>query len=193
LEEEARRLLSEIEDWLRLLERYEAVRFKTTTDRFMITEIRRKIRRAWRRLEEILRKLEEVVRVFRHWTVVGNVDTATEYARLRASCTLDYDVVVEKEKEYYKIAVRKIYDWVVDMFNEKPIKFSSEVSKTLLEVAERLRKEGKEVSDIEYYWWWKRTGRTYNEEELEGVVRWDEPIPVGVAGGWFTTGRRRRR
>jgi len=129
-----------------------------------------------------------------HYVVAGNVETRDKFTTISASCTLDYDVKIGKEIEekYYKKAVNKISDWVVDMFNERGIKFSSETSKTSDVVRNQMIKSGVEVTDIEWDWWWTRTGRTSNKESDTGVISWDDPIPLGVSGGWMTTGRRKR-
>ena len=128
-----------------------------------------------------------------HYVVAGNVETRDEYTTLSASCTLDYDVKVDKdiEEKYYKKATTKIYDWVSDMFNERSVKFSSETSKTDSKVNEEMIKSGVEVTDIDWDWWWARTGRTSNKESDAGTIGWDDPIPVGVSGGWMTSGRRK--
>lgn len=126
-----------------------------------------------------------------HYVVAGNVETRDKYTTISASCTLDYDVKVEKEEEYYKKAVSKINDWVSDMFNERGIKLSSETSRTDSKVNEQMIKSGAEVTGIAWDWWWARTGRTSNKESDTGIISWDNPIPFGVSGGWMTTGKRR--
>lgn len=130
--------------------------------------------------------------VFIHYTVVGTMITRDTNTVLRAACTLDYDVDVDEEVDYYKKAVRKIDLWFTEMFQEREIKFSSETSRTLESVRDALREEEEEVTDIIYDWWWARSGTTSNEETDEGLITWEEDIPLGASGGWFTPGAPRR-
>ena len=130
--------------------------------------------------------------IYIHYTVVGNMATKDKNTVLRASCTLDYDVDIDEEIDYYKKAVRKIDLWFTEMFKEKEIKYSSETSRTLESVRDELRKEEEEVTDIIYDWWWARTGTTSNDETDEGLITWKEDIPLGASGGWFTPGRKKR-
>jgi len=132
---------------------------------------------------------------FIHYTVVGNVDTSDVYTSLTASCALDYDVELgeEIEEKYYKDAVIKIDNWITEMFNSREVKYSSETSKTLKRTADELLEAGDEVTDIVYDWWWMRTGRSANKESDEGVITWEEHIPLGISGGWFTPGGKRKR
>lgn len=125
---------------------------------------------------------------FIHWTVVGTMTTKDKNTTLRASCTLDYDVEVDKEKKYYKDAVRKIEIWFTGMFQSREVKYSSETSRTLARVRDELLEAEEEVTDILYDWWWARTGTTANDESDEGLITWEEEIPLGIAGGWFTPG-----
>ncbi len=126
-----------------------------------------------------------------HYTVVGTLDTSDEYTSLTASCTLDYDVMLDDKEEeiYYMDAVRMIDNWFTEMFNRHEIKFSSETSRTLKETSDALRKAKDKVTDIAYDWWWWRTRRSENKESDEGIITWEEPIPLGESGGWFTPGR----
>lgn len=126
-----------------------------------------------------------------HYTVVGNVDTSDGNTNLTASCTLDYDVMLDDEEEeiYYIKAVRMIDNWVTEMFNRREVKFSSETSRTLKKTVDELREAKEKVTDILYDWWWYRTGRTTNKESDEGTITWEESIPLGASGGWFTPGR----
>lgn len=128
-----------------------------------------------------------------HYTVVGNMTTRDKNTTLRASCTLDYDVEVDEEKTYYKDAVRKIENWFTEMFQSRSIKYSSETSKTLARVRDELLEAKEEVTDILYDWWWSRSGTTSNDESDEGIIKWDESIPLGASGGWFSPGRLGRR
>lgn len=130
-----------------------------------------------------------------HYTVVGNVDTSDESTNLTASCTLDYDVELDDlvEAKYYKDAVIMIDTWVTMMFNHREVKFSSETSRTPKRVANELREAKDEVTDIVYDWWWWRTGMSENKESDEGIITWEESIPLGASGGWFTPGAKRRR
>lgn len=130
---------------------------------------------------------------FIHYTVVGNMETRDKNTTLRASCTLDYDVEVDEEKKYYTKAVRKIDNWITEMFQSREAKYSSETSRTLARVRDELLEAKEEVTDILYDWWWARTGTTANEESDEGIITWEEEIPLGIAGGWFTPGPVRRR
>ena len=79
--------------------------------------------------------------------------------------------------------------WVTEMFNQREVKFSSETSRTLKEISDALREARDKVTDIAYDWWWHRTGRTTNKESDEGIITWEESIPLGASGGWFTPGR----
>ena len=130
---------------------------------------------------------------FKHWTVVGTADTADKYNELRVSCTLDYSVLIVLEKYYYMQAVYKISDWFTEMFNAREIKFSSEESETLEEMIGRITKLNREVTDIAYDWWWERSGASSNNEAKSGVISWEESIPLGAAGGWFTPGRKGKK
>lgn len=132
---------------------------------------------------------------FVHYTVVGTFDTKDKKnTRLRASVTLDYDVEVDKDKEYYKKASRKINDWILEMFGHVEIvaKISSETSRTLKSVADELLEEKEEVTDIGYDWNWSRAGTTDNKEKKIGFMTWDEMIPLGISGGWTTLVEARR-
>ncbi len=126
-----------------------------------------------------------------HYTVVGNLDTSDEFTSLTASCTLDYDVMLDDKEEeiYYIKAVRMIEVWFTEMFNEHEIKFSSVTSRTLKETSDELREAKEKVTDIAYDWWWHRTRRSENKESDEGTITWEESIPLGASGGWFTPGR----
>ena len=121
------------------------------------------------------------------------MDTEDEYTSLTGSCTLDYDVEIDEiEEKYYKDAVVKIDNWFTEMFNLREVKYSSETSKTPKRVVDELREAGDEVTDIAYDWWWMRTGRSANKESDEGIITWEDSIPLGVSGGWFTPGRKKR-
>ncbi len=130
-----------------------------------------------------------------HYTVVGTLDTGSETHHLTASCTLDYDVMLDDVEEtiHYKNAVIMIDTWFIMMFNEHEIKFSSETSKTLKRTADELREAKEKVTDIVYDWWWWRTGISENKESDEGFITWEESIPLGASGGWFTPGGKRKR
>ena len=151
-------------------------------------------------VDKILTRTGRVYRVwylavvaFIHYVVVGTFETKDKYTALRASVTLDYDVEVEKEKYYYEEAVEKVRSWILEMFGHGiEAKFSSETSKTLRKVADELLEAKEEVTDIAYDYWWSRTGETSNEESDEGDITWEEGVPLGVSGGWFSPGRPKR-
>ena len=153
------------------------------------------VERRFTRIGTVYRVWFLAVVEFIHYTVVGNMTTRDVNTTLRASCTLDYDVEVDEEKVYYEDAVRKIENWFTGMFQSREVKYSSTTSRTTARVRDELLEAKEEVTDILYDWWWARTGTTANEESDEGIITWEEPIPLGIAGGWFTPGpiRGRRR
>lgn len=133
-----------------------------------------------------------IVPKFKHYTVVGTTDTFDKYNTLRVSCTLDYSTLIDLEKYYYMESVHKIMDWFTEMFNAREVKLSSEESVTPEKIITKLIFYNQDVTSIAYNWWWDRSGVSSNSEEKDGVIDWSESIPLGVAGGWFTTGGRRR-
>jgi len=151
------------------------------------------VEKTFTRIGTVYRVWFLAVVAFIHYAVVGNMETRDKNTTLRASCTLDYDVEVDEEKRYYGDAVRKIDNWITEMFQSREAKYSSQTSKTLAKVRDELLEAGEEVTDILYDWWWARTGTTSNDESDDGIMTWKEDIPLGASGGWFTPGRGKRR
>lgn len=178
-----------------ILERYESAASSSYSDRYFMIKLREQIESDLKKIES-LKTVETIYTVkikYRHWTVVGNMETGgQEVQTLRASCTIDFDVVITKEDDYYKQAVVKIKDWVDSMFNKHEVKFSSETSTTDVNVAAELLEKDEIVTLIHYDWWWQRTGRTENGESKEGYINWTDEIPLGESDGWFTPGAPRR-
>ncbi len=131
-----------------------------------------------------------IVPKFKHYTVVGTADTFDKFNTLRISCTLDYSALIDLEEYYFMQSVHKIMDWFTEMFNSRDTKISSEESVTPEEIVTKLKVFSQEATSITYDWWWDRAGTSSNNEDASGVIDWTESIPLGVAGGWFTPGRR---
>lgn len=116
---------------------------------------------------------------FIHYLVTANVATESGGTVLIISITLEYDVSVKKVDEYRKEAVAKIKRWFDVKFENVSVEPSAEESKTPLDVADKLREEDEEVSDIHYVWSWYRTGVYASKgEDDEGDIAWDEEIPT---------------
>jgi len=166
----------------------------SVTDRYYLIVLKDREKKLKKERDTLFvpRPFYTIIMNFTHYTVVGTSDTEDEYNKLRISCTLDYSVLKILEKYYYMQAVYKINDWFTEMFNAREVKISSEESVTLEEMIGQLTKLNLEVTDLAYDWWWERTGRSNNKEEKNGVIRWDEYIPLGEAGGWFTLGRKKK-